>query len=315
MSIVIDNSGESDNENGGLTNSRDINSSLQIYQQMYQHITGRSENMKQICSDNLLIDMQEIKQLHFKINQLRNIHNIIAQNETVTVFHAKERKEQFTSFEKFEIYNSSTTSPTLNVILKYNFAILPTGRVTPNQYTVTLKINSRIAWQKQMEEDAPPFMRGRFISFMLADAAEIDVEYADYVVARTFIEAFKEWTEGCSRASNSFNLMNKLQFISHYIPSFFKFIFSLSIVLLAMNSVELFVNESASPEKIAKFSIIFFSCFFIFSSVARFLGSNIEGVIDRYVPLSYLKLNKGDERLIEEYVKKKREIIVKWHLI
>lgn len=174
---------------------------IKVYQHIYHQITGRTEQIKKTCDDNLMIGIQEIEQLHHKITQLCDVHRIVAKNETVSVFHGQDRKEQFTSFERFLAYNSNSASPTINIVLKYNFAIVVAGLKNPQEYVVTIRLASRVALIKKLKEDAPPFIPGHFFSAMAGDVAEIKVEYADYVVARGFVEAFDEWVKGCDTDS------------------------------------------------------------------------------------------------------------------
>lgn len=309
MSIIIDNPDEEQNIKGAVSTTRDLDQSLKIYQEIYQHITGRSEKITQSCSDNLVIDLDEVKSIHNKINQLCNVHRVVSRNEHVTVFHTKERKEQFTAFHQFELYSSATTSPTTIVILKYNFAILPSGSRTPNNYIITVKLTSKIAMQQQMEDEAPPFIRGRLITFMVSDAAEISVEYADYVVARGFIEAFNEWTNGCQRSTTGNSVPQYLQLISHHIPITLKCIFAIIILAIAYFGVGDYLKIETPYETKAQFFILFFSCFFVIPEAARILGSRIERAIDNYVPPSYLLLNKGDERLLNQYNRRNKKNI------
>ncbi|MRS20756.1 hypothetical protein GJV08_16445 [Enterobacteriaceae bacterium RIT692] len=320
VSVIIDNQDDSVSSNVPAT--RGMEESIQLYQQIYQHITGTTEKTKQRCSDNLLIDIDEIKQVHHKIEQISSTHNVISKNITITVLHSNDRKEQFTSFEKFLFSTGINTSPTLSVIIKYNYAILPvntsipSGIKTPNHYEVTLNLNSRIAMQKEMEDDAPPFMRGRFVTFMISNAAEITIEYADYVVARGFVEAFKEWSNGCKRVSSKIPLMQRMQLVSYFIPPAIKMIFSVLIISYTYFSLDNYFNGNFSIEEISKFMILSFGAFFLIPSFARFLGSNIEKSIDNYVAPSYIILNKGDERLYDEYKgRNKSSILQAWYNI
>jgi hypothetical protein len=112
--------------------------SMKTYQDCYHQITGKTEQIKKRYQDDLLIDFSALEQLNNKIMQLCEVHNIIANNEVISVFHEKERKEQFTSFERFKIYNSNSVSPTVSAVIKYNFSIIP-----PNlQYRGTTTIPS-----------------------------------------------------------------------------------------------------------------------------------------------------------------------------
>ena len=126
MSNIIEHDG--DDLNGSLSVDGGQSSvSLETYQAIYQKITGRSEKTVQKYHDNILVDFSELEQMHMKVMQLCDVHTIIAQNEVVTVFHEKERKEQFVSFDDFKRYNSSSSKPTVSVVIKYNFSILPLG--------------------------------------------------------------------------------------------------------------------------------------------------------------------------------------------
>ena len=52
---------------------------------------------------------------------------------------------------------------------------------------------------RQIEQEAPPFVRGRLAGFVALNTAEITIDYADYVIARGFLEAFEEWIKGCKK--------------------------------------------------------------------------------------------------------------------
>src|SRR5690554_3071493 len=107
---------------------------VKVYQDVYHQITGRTEEIRKRYSENILVTFDEIEQLHHKLKQICDVHNIVASNEVVTVFHEKERKEQFTSFERFRAYNANAASPTVSVVLKYNFSILLPGLTRPQGY-------------------------------------------------------------------------------------------------------------------------------------------------------------------------------------
>jgi hypothetical protein len=134
--------------------------SLKVYQDIYHQVTGRTEQIRKRYSDNILAEFSDLEQLHHKISQLCDVHHVVARNETISVFHDKERKELFTSFERFRAYNGNATSPSVNVVLKYNFSIVPAGLERPQEYVVTVRLTSRVAAVKQLEDEAPPFMAG-----------------------------------------------------------------------------------------------------------------------------------------------------------
>lgn len=299
--------GESEFNEGGvaLSPSRDIDIKLKMYQEAYHYITGKTEKISFKSSADLLIDFDELNQIHHKISQLCDVYNIIARSESITIFHTKERKENFTSFDRFKIYNKSITNPTLTALMEYNFSILPAGSVNPQQYKVTIRLNSRVSLMKQMKDEAPAFMRGRIFGFMYGPTADISVEYADYVIARSFVEAMQEWVDGCRKNDSKLKTLQKLQGVSHFIPGVVSFVNGLLLTYFFIKNVPVVLNVNSSYLEVLQYGILFFASFMLTSKIATFLGGTIETSIDRYTPLSYLSLNKGDERVIDDYKKEK----------
>ena len=284
--------------------------SLKVYQDIYHQITGRTEQIRQRYADNILIDFSEIEQLHFKIMQLCDVHTVIANNELISVFHEKERKEQFTSFERFKAYNSNATKPTVNVVLRYNFSILLSDRKQPQEYIVTVRLTSRVAMLHTIEEEIPPFMRGRFLGLSTANTAEVSVEYADYVVARSFLEAFDEWIEGCNSKPKN-KILDVAQEYSHLIP---KCLQLLLVAVLLYFCIEQLPHSlsSQSPEEWGRFFIVFSAAFYFVNSISESAGRIIEKSIDNVQQISYLKINKGDEKLIDKFSDRNKSTLWKF---
>ena len=159
MGEIIDNE-EHENTDVVRVGDDDATIPLKLYQAVYHQITGRSEKIRKRYSDNLRIDFNELNNLHQKMMQLCDVHSIVASNLSIAVFHAQERKEQFTSFERFRAYNTGTSSPTVSLLMKYNFSLTPAGVSQPQEYEVAILLSSRIAQQKELEDDAPPFLKG-----------------------------------------------------------------------------------------------------------------------------------------------------------
>lgn len=284
--------------------------SLKVYQDIYHQVTGRTEQIRKRYSDNLLVEFPEIEQLHFKVQQLCDVHKVVACNEVISVFHDKERKEQFTSFERFRAYNANAASPTVSLVLKYNFSIVPAGLERPQEYVVSIRLTSRIAMLQQIEDEAPPFVRGHLAGFVALNTAEVTVDYADYVIARGFLEAFEEWIRGCKKEA-PVAWLNPLRRWSHLAPGLAKLAVGLIISWFALQSVPAFFSSTTSPETWARFFVVYAGGALILVPLMGAIGSLFEEVIDGYPVLSYLKLNKGDANLIDEFASRKRFVMLK----
>jgi hypothetical protein len=286
--------------------------SIKVYQDIYHQVTGRTEQIRKRYSENLLIEFSEIEQLHYKIMQLSDVHHVVAHNEIVSIFHDKERKEQFTSFERFRVYNANATSPSVSLVLKYNFSIKPAGLERAQEYIITVRLTSRVAICKQIDEDVPSFARGRMISYMTDNTGEITIDYADYIIARGFLEAFEEWIRGCKTTPSS-ALLKRLQRWSHIIPHAGRSIAAGLTMMFALRAIpELVSSAPAMAEMWARFFIIYSGGAYLLITFMGAIGGVIEESIDSYPVLSYLKLNKGDEKLIAEFTKRSERAVLKF---
>jgi hypothetical protein len=282
--------------------------SLKVYQDIYHQVTGKTEEIRKRYTDNLLIDFSEIEQLHHKILQLCDVHRVVARNETISIFHDQERKEQFTSFERFKAYNTNTASHTVSVVLQYSFSIIPGGLNKPQEYSVEVRLSSRIAEIQEIERDAPPFVEGGFFGFMAGPTAEVRVSYVDYVIARGFIEAFSEWVKGC-RTTPTNKWIKALQAKTNYFPDFGRQLTMIGIAYFALGAVSEF--DLTKQETVVRFFIIYFTAFHALGYVGAHAFKMAAQVIDSHVEISYLYLNKGDKKLIEDYSDRKTGRIIK----
>ncbi|MGM0953783.1 MAG: hypothetical protein ACQEW7_12490 [Pseudomonadota bacterium] len=270
---------------------------MKLYQSLYHQITGRTEKIKKSYSNNLLMKFEDIEQLHYKISQICNVHDVIARNENITIFYEKDTKDTFTSFERFKRYNSNQTSATVNVVLKYNFSIKIPETQKPQEYTVTIKLINRIAAIRKIREEAPPFLPGHIFNSLAENIAEINVEYVDYVVARQFIEAFSEWIKGVQSEPKT-KTINTLKRYSFIIPKAIPIILSVIFGYFAVSSIP--DQEIININQALKYIAIYGIGIYLIVTISSTAGHIIENSIDTHQSISYIKLNKGDERLIEE---------------
>ncbi|MFQ2223439.1 hypothetical protein ACK32A_11555 [Aeromonas enteropelogenes] len=296
---------EHSSEDAGIIRigSEEQSISLKTYQDIYHQITGKTEETKNRYKDAIKIEIGDIKQLQVKMSQLLDVHNVIAFNQTIHVFYEKDRKDVFSSFEKFEAFNASSASPVMRVVLKYNISIIPARLKKPQEYTVTILLNSRVALLKEIRDEAPSFMQGPLAAMMTGETAEIRVDYVDYVIARGFIEAFDEWIR-CCKTSEEKKIVKTAQKYSHFIPFIGKMLIISFYGWFIYQAIDTSIADSNSLSVFSKFLIISGITFYLAHMLSGRLLKIVEGSIDSYTYLSWIKLNKGDEQLIEQEQKK-----------
>jgi hypothetical protein len=90
--------------------------SMQVIQDLYNKLTGKSEKLTRTFRLNHTTTYEDICQLNTKITQLYEQYNIKGHNCTITLFHVNDSAERFSSFEKFQSYDSSSLSPIENML-------------------------------------------------------------------------------------------------------------------------------------------------------------------------------------------------------
>ena len=273
--------------------------SLKTYQDIYHQITGKTEEIRKTYKDSICLEYSDIQQLHTKITQLLDVYNVVALNESITIYYEKERKEQFSSFEKFGAFNASGTSPVSNVVIKYNISIIPANLKRPQEYSLTIRLSSRVSQLREIREDAPSFMPPQIIATLISETVEIRVEYADYVIARGFIESFDEWMKGCNKTPEN-PYIKWSQKYSHFIPPLGKIIILLLYGFYIYSAIDPILGKEATLIVFAKYLVLSAIIFSLAINIGNVAFKLIERTIDTYSEISWIKLNKGDEVAINE---------------
>ncbi|WP_200172284.1 hypothetical protein [Ectothiorhodospira shaposhnikovii] len=84
------------------------------------------------------------------------------------------------------------------------------------------------------------------------------------------------------------------------------------IAFYALRTVPDVLVTPVDAQLTARFFIIFYAGFFIVNRIAFMAGSMMEDAVDSYSTISYLKLNNGDRKLIENFSKKRRRVFGKF---
>ena len=283
---------------------------IKTYQAIYNQITGKTEKAVDFYNENLIVNFDDIKNLYEKIHQIAGVHNVIASNFSASFFHLRGKKRDFSSYEKMISYDFSNPSPVTSIVMRFYYSIKLPDVNRPQEYVVVARIISRVAKAKQMDDDAPPFIRGRVISMIKDKTAEISVEYVDYLVARSFLEAFKEWIDACDKTPDS----RWLSFFQRYSFLFPRFGAFLGLIMAAYYCVSFYAAYSfpvgETFDLYQAMTITFVASivgFLVFLEIFR----SAELSVDSYPIVSYLKINRGDENLIKNVNSRNKVTLIK----
>lgn len=86
----------------------------------------------------------------------------------------------------------------------------------------------------------------------------------------------------------------------------------LAVTWFALGDLPEFFRENSNSESWARFLVTYAGSAYILISLSNSAGHLLEEAIDTYPTLSYLKLNKGDAKVIEEFEGRRKGSIIKF---
>lgn len=270
--------------------------SMKVVQSIFHELTGKVEEMSKSFSDTFRIEFVDLEQLNFKILQCCEQYDVRADNFSAKIFYINDTADTFTSFDKFRVFNSSSYSSVESVLLTYSILILLPKIRSPQNYTITIRLASKVAISNKMSKEAYP-MPNWILRMGRANIAVVSIKYVDYSVARNILTTVDDWMKSVKKSPTSKTLVF-IQKHSHFIPDVFKYILVLVGAFSVIRLIPWALEVGPTFEKFAYFTFLsFFGLFFLYQLGLK-LGRVTEHAVDKWSALSYLKLTTGDKEEI-----------------
>ena len=284
----------------GIVSVADQRVSMKVFQSIYNEITGKTEKIRKSLRDDHDIDLGALKQLNHKINQILEQYNVAGKNCSVTLYHVDDCKNQYSSFERFELYDSSSMSPCENVQLKYNFLIVLPETKQPQSYKITVNLHSRVALNKKAESEHG--ISRRIMSMVSRRTGQYDIEYVDYTVARNFQTAIDQWYSSVVEGKEN-KIVQFLQDKSEHFNSIFRILTVAILSFAIFKNAESLIGGLPTLQSVFLAGVFSFSSIYLLGMIAFKLGSFAERSIDGHHAISGLRLNIGDKKAFESFGK------------
>lgn len=270
--------------------------SFQLVQSIYNEITGEKEVLSKSIYLPFKIAINDIQQLNIKFDQFKEQYNVANENSTITVAYENDTKEVFSSFERFLLINSSNTSPIKLILLQYNFLIVLPKTQKPQTYSIEIRLRSlaRYIVKKDKEKE--------LTKLHTMQTAYYEVNYVDYIVGQSLMDLTQRWFESLSKKELSpliKYIQKNYRVIDDGLSMMFFTIFMIFIYIFLQKTIpestQVFLFNLLSSLLIGLLLIIYALVF------SGHLSLAVRRSIKKIYPLSYIKVNKGDERVIEKF--------------
>jgi hypothetical protein len=279
----------------------------EVFLSFYKKIHEKNEEVQKIYSENILIKFGDIKELHNKtIQQIDSLHPERGSiSIRIAISHNEGESELFNSFEAFESHNVTSPNPTLDIELRYSFLLKNTYTQEFGVFVVKNRIRSRIAQLSQAEKESEGMIPGFLLARLVTPTAQISIQHSDYVKARSFTAMFDEWIKGCEESRNS-KIYSSFKKHSHLIPKIGNYILILLIAWLTVKSIDI---DISSIKVGVQFLVAYASIFLFLVKITEHCLRMVEISIDSHIAISYININKGDDKLIKKYQDRNKKFI------
>lgn len=163
-----------------------------VLQALYREVTGKTETMTRTYKGNHIITLEDISQLCSRIDQTLQQYDVAEKTTSINVSHHKDDKLNFSSIERFKFYEIAKAKPVSSLIMSFNFLIKVPETGKHFNYKLVVDITPFVLEEHEdlMAQYSLPFSR------LNGPPITSNVEYVDYVVARSLLSACDDWVEG-----------------------------------------------------------------------------------------------------------------------
>ena len=265
-----------------------------LAQALYNTVTGKTEILSRSYSDNYEVHNESIVQLYNKMVQTYAQWEVISRNENITIFHIDNSKQVFSSIDRFQGYDKSSTSPVENIVITFNVLLGLSNVEKPQPYKISINITSKIAAKHKAKSNNSTRLLYRLFKGQIIT---IQIEHIDSIVAKNMLLTVDSWISEIElNKKNKFIVL--LQSKSHWFLTFTSIaMFLISAYtcyyLIEVINLDFTVNVNNLKYLVSTIGII---GMFYFSG--GILGKFLENSIDRIDELSYIHLNNGDKKIL-----------------
>lgn len=286
-----------------LADSTKASISVQAYQAIYREITGKSEKITEYYKDPFQIGIDELIQVHKKISQAFSSYERLEFNHSVTVEH---RGDATITLSHLEQYDTTINKPVESVLLKYNVSLkppnLPERLLKPQSYILSIKFVSGLTVVSDIKKAAEELFGeiGMLFNFY---TAKVQIEYADYLVGKSIMHIIDESIKGFKTSKPGSLLKFSLNH-SKFLRICIKYLPFLTFLYLLWQYAPHYFSINNSLLALTKFILGGFALLFFFYKIGDYFGTKTRIALAHLDKLSYIKLNCGDNNLIQNCEKK-----------
>ena len=196
--------------------------SFQLYQDVYNSVTGRKEKINRPYFDSHHMRLGDLKSLHSHMAQALEQYVCEKSTCSIVVRYSDSRVETFSGFERFELQVGSRNACVENIEIIYEFLLILPKTKEPKTYRVSFGAISQYGLLDRMDITSASDFERRMLDDLTRMTASVSIEYIDVAVARNIEAQIDEWYQGVEKFEDGF-WGRQSRRLSNYADNFVKF--------------------------------------------------------------------------------------------
>lgn len=270
--------------------------SIQVYQDIYNEITGKSEKIRRLFTSSHIARFEDFQQLHFRFEQFVKQYDCIVSNCSISISYSNQATERFSSFEKFERTGLNRSHSIEQVEITYDLLLRVPQSKEARPYRVEIGLRSELgiidSFQKHDVSDAEV----RLFHSFARGTARLEITYVDITVARSLESQVVDWYESLKKSKERpfRGFSRKAAPVSGLLVRF-SGLLSAGLVLLFLFSDRIDTLSSLYRSALVSMLVII-----LLNILFMRLSSWVERTVERRRPMSAIVLSTVDEDLLNE---------------
>jgi hypothetical protein len=217
---------------------------------------------------------------------------------TIKVKFHNEESQQFSSWERFKLFDTGKAEIVSEIVLKFEFIIKLPGVEDIQRYVVNIDLDSQLPLFAKDNEDETPMNIVRLFprGFPSLNAS---IDFIDYLCAKNFLQVIEEWFNALEATPDSKFRTLVARFP---IPSFFIFsqVGNIGVAAFIAFYVALKGESLQGSMQLAYLSSMAIVVWTLSVLLCRYLGHRFDSAISKGFIPSSIVLTAGDERAFKK---------------
>ncbi|MDP1770936.1 MAG: hypothetical protein Q8L15_01530 [Methylobacter sp.] len=274
--------------------------SFQLAQDFYNEITGKSERLTEKINSPFILSLSDIENLDRRLIQSTEQYNIVSQNASISISYVGDSSERYSSIERLKLHIGHKGCAVEEINLVYNLLIVLPKTQRPQEYKISINLNSRVAKIEGMRKDFDSLLFDiPLFHFELIKTGEISIDFVDITVANAIMTTIKTWTEGLTTTKKS-STLKILRSMAQQAPKIIKYCF----LAIATSYISNYSREILPPgvglQETAEFILYCMLSVFIFYRIGLYIGEFTNRNFSQVYEISYINFTPADTNLIDK---------------